>query len=767
MSESATTATAPNHMPIQVDYLDPASLSGLPEAPTSPGAPAAPLSPDEWTAMEAAMQRIQSGESTTASPEITLTDQALMLHDEIYGSQNGVPSVEAFRGARSFVEGIHYDANATTTDMWGNETRGAYYSADGEQLPGDIAEDLLSAANPEKWVHTGSHNDVLAHARDLLDSDVDFSSSAPTLELAEGLAARLVANPNAVHADDLQRIIDLDAEARRVLLKELKDPQRLAEAVERNSMDVAWTSRTPVDVGVNQAGPKLHQQGDVEQERVIRPEDMLYEQGRNNGRATVRTRYAEGTPDGTDTQILQDLIGRGEIMTAADVAAYLYPTKVVGGSSQYGATRWRGQNGVLQMGETAPRDYHAVLDPAELAEVEGFAQQLATARRLEGEVPQDFRDHIPMPNHQEVAEELFPGVEKLTPAHWAVVRTAVARLRAIRVEQTHVDRLQPLRMRWARIKQVAGDAWSATQSAATAAKGKFDEARAAAPGFLSEKFQQAQGMGENAREVARPENLKALFGMAVGAVAVHGARIAEEKPWQQILPSIRERLIPAVRDRVIPQMREFVMDIVAARPDRVLAVRIQLLAQDAGRRLSGYLQQRLGAAREMDRGERNYRLAATAAVVALASTLAIRAYLQTRHNIHLGGTTGGHDTVSNMGIDVDTSHAGGNTSHGTGVEVGTGHLDAAAPDHNAHTAVEVGSFDSSQKIMGYPKGTVGFRVLEQAQANGFKVTNQTQADRLIDATLKMDHLGWNTKVGDHQQVSMLSFNQIQDILNKK
>jgi hypothetical protein len=782
-----------------VEFLHTDGSPYLPEAPVSPAGPGMPLTEEEMAALQLFADRYRSGEYADAR-ELTVGDQALALHAEIYGSQNGVPSVDAFRSAREFAENMHFQPDVYSVTQSGEVVQGAYFTAEGEQLPPDIASDIIDAAHPERWVQSASNRDVLARARDVLGNDqIDVATELPTLTLAEGLAGRVVDDPDAVDAPALQRMIDLDLEARRQLRQAgkvraedgstMSAKEYIEHVADVNGYKDAVMNPTPAIGGrveVPEAAASRFA-NDESQDRLVRPEDMAIDP-RNAG-ATAPVRGADGRraeyaaaggENRTDGAILEELIANGEIRNAEDIAAWLYPHKMIGGSSQYGAASVRGRNGILQVGETAPRRYSEALDPAELAEVEGFAGKLAIARGLEDGVANRFKNRLPELGFNEVAEALFPGVmhDDLTYDQLSAVSATTARLSAARLEQVHHDRLLPVRMRWERIKQAAGSAWGKAQNfaegaknAAVDAKAKFDQARTAAPDYLKDKWAQAQAVGENAREAARPENMKALLSMGIGALAVQGARMRQERPWEQPMINAAWRTGQRLR-----RMRDFVLKIEVGAGFREVGVQLYMLAQNARGRMMNYVSQRLEAVKNMDRGQRNYNIMATATVLAMAGAFAVKAYMQYRHGVAGSGSAAnmGSETLNDPSLlDTDNSTSGmGSADQLNDTDAGS-NTDAPGPDstkaerpRNVNDTVEVGAYDSGRKIQGYPQGTVGYRALEHAQAQGFTITDRDTADRIIGETLKANKLGWNSGVSADQKLKMLSADQVEALLKR-
>jgi hypothetical protein len=657
---------------------------------------------------------------------LSISDQALLLHNEIFGFENGIPSVESYHAAQGFRSHVRFDPEYKHVDNRGLEVEGAYFSADGEMLDHNIAQDLVYTGSPVNWVQTKSNREVLGHARDVIRSDQDLGSNAPTLELAEALASRMAENTQSIDDLALQRMLDLDAVARKELAR-LKGGKQIIDS------EAAYSEReagnmVPNSAAVGTAKTQEASRLDTSrqsQERLLSLEDMI------SGRARVDyekhghqdMEYGERPTDSDDTTILANLLSDNAVRTPEDIALVLYPEKLVGSSRVYGAV----QGKAYAMSDSGRRGRLGRLSDAERAEVMSFARQVAVARRNEANVPEEFKRHNALPSHQKIAHELFPDAKKLTPRHWEVVRLAQARLRAIRLEQVRPDRFVGLSNRMS----LAGD--------------RIAGVRGRAPSM----WQSLKAKAAATREALKVENLKQRVSQKIGATVLAATTFIENKPWE----------------RVVPTVREFATNVNLNEVVLAATVRLQHMATESSGRLRNYLSQRLEAARAADSGERNFQVIRAVAMVGFVSALAVRAYLQYHHGTEMPSAGGNHSTLQAGGLgglDIDSSNTGSNTSQPTATEA----LTAAKPASNAHSVVGVGTFDGSKRIMGYPQGSVGYRVLENAKSQGFNVSNKSQADHLIDATLKMDHMSWTQKVGDHQQITLLSTDQVKGILEK-
>jgi hypothetical protein len=393
------------------------------------------------------------------------------------------------------------------------------------------------------------------------------------------------------------------------------------------------------------------------------------------------------------------------------------------------------------------------LTEAERAEVMSFARQLAVARRHEADVPEQFRRHNELPTHQQLAAELFPDVEKLTPQHWTVINNSMDRLRAIRLEQVRPDHLVAVEMAagragrrynraveraryWGERSRVAiADTREALQRESLQSRAKRHLAQVAirGAGVAGRSYRTAGDLIASAREAVRPENLRDSALQMAGRVAVRAGRIREtlqNVDWREL--GLR------------------------------VSVRVHEMAVESVQRLNSYVADRLEASRQRDNTERNFRIAGVVAGLAVVSAIAVREYLRAHHNVDIP-SAGGHDFHRTVTDNLPTGN-GSNTSHAT---EGMGTPSTGGNTNNANTAhpvVEVGSFDGSKKIMGYPKGSVGYRVLENAREHGVEFHGRGQANRLIDATLKMDHMSWTDEVGQNQKVTLLSQEQMQQLL---
>lgn len=653
------------------------------------------------------------------SEEMTVADQAAILHSEIYGIENGVPSEDTYRAAQEFASHVTFDQTQPYRDAQGTERSGTYRTADGEQLDYATVQDIVYAAQPRNWVQTSSNRDVLEHARDILHSNEDNAANLPVLEHAQALASRMGENVENINDKTLQRMLDMDAVARADLAREKGGSQLIEGAAsyseeQANKANPAGTVRVTVPhefVNTAEAAPQ----------QPVRPDELTNvtttEQGKVTARVSVSAEYAQReTIDTSDpAATLERLIANDDVRSAEDIARLAYPEKVIGS----GRRNWRQE-----------------LDPGEIATVERFAAPVEAARRFEANVPEQFRRQNPLPTHQEVAHELFPDVEQLTPAHWRVVNQTMGRLQAARLEQVRPDRLTNAADTAARAgERVKGAAQKVGEIATT-----VPERSAGLRARWNELKSRARGRVVAAGEEVKPENVRVRVGRFVGAAANAAARVVENRPWEHVMPAMRN-----LDPRQVA---------------RVIGVKLQTMAAASGENLRNYLSTRLAAAKQAETSEYVWKTAYVAAGLAFAGAVAVRTYLQYRHNIDTGHGTG-------AGSLLDHANAGSpsNGSHNQALD-NAHNLSGSSGTNAAHETVQVGSYDANVKILGYSKGTVGYRVLEHARASGFDVKDATHADRLIDATIKMDDMSWSDKVGADQSVKLLSYDQIAELLKK-
>jgi hypothetical protein len=725
----------------QIPVLDPTQTTGYPQIPP----------------YEALVQHHrQEAPAPYVAEEWSVADQARILHEEIYAFQNGVPDVDMFNAAQEFMSHVTYDPKAQDPSDPLHDQRGVYYDHEGKKLDANLIEDIMHAGNPEAWVQSNTHIDVLNRAGNvLLANDADITEHIPTLELARQIASRTAEDAEWVDVETLRRLVALDEIAVKQISKKRGGQARLNQLAEEHEAYIHESFPVEAGVGVASADrvPQLTigESATDRSERVSNTGELVVaDSGNAAHRATarVRTEYQQREADANDTDILMGLVNNAHVNTADDIAAVLYPEKVIGGGANYGAARWRN---VAQFGQNQYRGM-GNLSEAERAEVMGFARQLAVARRFETDVPEQFRRHNELPTHQQLAAELFPDVEKLTPQHWTVINNSMDRLRAIRLEQVRPDRLVAVEM-------AAGRAGRHYNRAVERARYWGDRARVAIT---------------DTREALRRDTLKSRL----ARVALRGAEVAGQgyRAAGDAVAYAREAVRPLnLRDRAARMAGT-----VAARAGRVretlqnvdwrdlglhLSVRVHEMAVESVQRLNSYVADRLEASRQRDNTERNFRIAGVVAGLAVVSAIAVREYLRAHHNVDIPSASG-HDFHRNVTENLPTGN-GSNTSHaateGMGTPSTSGNTNAA---NTAHPVVEVGSFDGSKKIMGYPKGSVGYRVLENAREHGVEIHSRGQANRLIDATLKMDHMSWTDKVGQNQKVTLLSQEQMQQLLKR-
>lgn len=693
----------------------------------------------------------------------TMAGQARALHDQVFERENGIPSAASFEGVQQFVNTLRYDP-----DEWfvhnGQTIRGAYFTSDGERLDPGVAQDLIYTAAPENWVQNSSNRDVLARARDALRSDADLEPEAAGMLQAEALAGRVAEHADRIDDQALQRLLDMDQLARKKLEKTRGGQAIIEQEALRNEREASLFNRPDIALGyAQQPGSRgahnVMHLGRGADRIVVHGDEIGAQPTRLASRkARVSTEYPEelNLDSESDVEILSRLLAKDDVISTEDVAAFLYPKKIVGGQNVYGAIS-RGR--ILRFGEQSEYRSLDSLTEAERAEVDGFARAVAAARHHEGEVAERFRRRLPLPTYEQLAYSLFPaarqpeGRVKLRDDQWAVVRQEMARLRAIHDEQVRVERLVGLRMRWAAIK----DDVQNLRARAARARQAFPESLGSFRASMGEAAQNARDAAATAKESLTPEQIKLRASAMLGATALAAGNLLQNKPWQNIIPATKEGAVKLAAKIAAGASRIETSKIALA-----LAVKLQTTAIEARDRLQAYIAGRLEEWRAKDQLERNTIIATRVALAAGIAAMAIHTYLQVRHSLDAQshGSSTNLDSVTDIGFGENKPNPPSDDQ--------TSKLEQIKNllSGDEHPEVEIGSYDSGVKIMGYPKGTVGYRVLEYAQSTGVKVDSQRDAGRLIDATLRMDGLGWNEGVDSNQQIQLLSVNKMKSILGQ-
>ncbi|HSW99346.1 MAG TPA: hypothetical protein VLF71_05950 [Candidatus Saccharimonadales bacterium] len=739
----------------------------------------------------------------------TAADQGAMLQDLINNPDglNGVPDAEARAYAQQFTETLRHSRADDPADPIPG--RGTYFDREGNRLDTNMVEDLMAAARPDGWVLGPAQSDVLRTARDILSKARPGTpipdAHIPVLETARQLAMRHSVHGE-IDANTLKRLLRLDADARNELHRKPRVIRRL-EAASDNYLSQALpvepvTARKTVTVVEPEAFPG-------ENERLVRPDEL--HRGTNARGRAVSTRVHVETPGGyatsaegvltpetarrmSEAEIFSYLLNNKDIRTAADIARVLYPNRVRGGNGVYGDTTRR------QGASNEHRRLEEALTPAEDVVVSSLANKLELVRGREAGIPGDFRDGIAEATYEDLAAELYPDVadpNDLTLQQNLIVRSSLSRLRSLRSKQVRKDHL-------------VGAQMAASRGAERVRKG-------------TKKWgKQANELVQQTREALQKESLRDRIRRHAGAAAMRGAmslgRAIGNVQGTAILAKRRlaENLnLDALKVRGAMMIGSAVLATQAAGNrlrnvewgDATLRLSSLLYntATGAVATAQAYARERVEAFRSMDPGERNYRVGSVLATVALAGTAAVAAYLQQHHGAELPGgfgrqlpnqafdhlptggsnqfnpadhlPTGGgaHQNINptdhlpngNGHHAAATETAGSNSMNPNDTHTNTGpaHPNTApGASSNGHEVVKVGKFNAHNKIQGYPEGSAGYRILEAAQRHGLNVGDRSHANRLIDATLKANKIGWNQKLGDEHSITLLTDDQMKQLL---